>query len=72
MIWDEDNQIFWPKKPYPSWVKILSTARLESPIGDAPELTDEQNEDNTNRYYVWNEDNQSWDLTESAWLNIKL
>jgi hypothetical protein len=21
--WDEDNQIFWPKKPYPSWVKHL-------------------------------------------------
>ena len=17
--WDEDNEIFWPKKPYPSW-----------------------------------------------------
>jgi hypothetical protein len=21
--WDEDDQIFWPKKPYASWVKIL-------------------------------------------------
>ena len=21
--WDEDNQIFWPKKPFASWVKIL-------------------------------------------------
>ena len=24
--WDEDNQIFWPKKPYSSWVKNTSTA----------------------------------------------
>ena len=21
--WDEDNQIFWPKSPFASWVKIL-------------------------------------------------
>ena len=24
--WDEDNQIFWPKKPYASWVKNTTTA----------------------------------------------
>ena len=66
--WDEDNQIFWPKKPYPSWVKNTSTANWDSPIGDAPELTAEQisqNEANTNFWhYVWNESGQSWDLTD--------
>ena len=65
--WDEDNQIFWPKKPFASWVKLISEARWQSPIGDAPELTQEQqdqNAANTHRWsYVWNEDNQSWDLT---------
>ena len=60
--WDEDNQIFWPKKPYASWVKNMSEARWQSPIGDAPELTEEQISDN--KTYSWNEDNQSWDLTD--------
>ena len=60
--WDEDNNIFWPKKPYPSWVKNLTIANWKSPIGDAPELTEEQR---TNmQFYVWNEEGQSWDLTD--------
>jgi len=67
--WDEDNEMFFPKKPYPSWVKDLTTASWKSPIGDAPELTAEQtsqNEAETHRWsYVWNEENQSWDLTNS-------
>ena len=72
--WDEDNQIFWPKKPYASWVKNTTDARWQSPIGDAPALTAEQETQNTpadentpathNWYYAWNEDNQSWDLTD--------
>ena len=67
--WDEDDQIFWPKKPYPSWVKDLTTANWKSPIGDEPTLTAEQeaqNEANTHFWsYVWNEEGQSWDLTDS-------
>ena len=65
--WDEDNQIFWPKKPYASWVKDTSDAKWHSPIGDAPALTAEQtsqNEAGTHLWnYQWNEANQSWDLT---------
>ena len=68
-IWDEDDQIFWPKKPYASWVKNYTTASWKSPIGDEPELTAEQisqNEANTHRWsYVWNEEGQSWDLTDT-------
>jgi hypothetical protein len=67
--WDEDDQIFWPKKPYASWVKNTSDAQWHSPIGDAPALTDEQKSQNTadtHRWeYVWNESGQSWDLTDS-------
>ena len=65
--WDEDNQIFWPKKPFASWVKLISEARWQSPIGDAPELTQEQQDQNAANthwwFYSWNEENQSWDLT---------
>ena len=67
--WDEDNQIFWPKKPYPSWVKDTSDAQWHSPIGDAPALTAEQqaqNDAGTHRWgYTWNEAGQSWDLADS-------
>ena len=66
--WDEDNEIFWPKKPYPSWVKNTTTAAWDSPIGDAPALTEEQtsqNEAGTHSwFYNWNESGQSWDLTD--------
>ena len=65
--WDEDDQIFWPKKPYASWVKNNSEARWQSPIGDAPELTTEQSSQNQAKthfwIYNWNEEGQSWDLT---------
>ena len=67
--WDEDTNIFWPKKPYASWVKDTATASWKSPIGDAPALTaeqEEQNEADTHQWgYSWNEDNQSWDLSDS-------
>ena len=68
-IWDEDNNIFYPKSPYPSWVLNTTTASWHSPIGDAPALTAEQqaqNEADTHYWaYSWNEGGQSWDLTDS-------
>ena len=63
--WDEDDQIFWPKKPYASWVKHNASASWKSPIGDAPDnLTDEEKAAGT--HYVWNEVGQSWDKTSEA------
>ena len=66
--WDEDDQIFWPKKPYASWVKHNVSASWKSPIGDAPELTAEQtsqNEVSTHFWnYSWNETNTTWDLID--------
>jgi len=68
MTWDEDDQIFWPKKPYASWVKHNESASWKSPIGDAPALTAEQtsqNEAGTHSWgYSWNEAGQTWDLTD--------
>ena len=72
--WDEDNNIFWPKKPHPSWVKDTATASWKSPIGDPPALTAEQEAQNTPAdentpathewTYIWNETNTTWDLTD--------
>ena len=66
--WDEDNEIFWSQKPYPSWVNNMTTAGWDAPIAK-PDLTAEQtsqNEAGTHSWrYNWNEDGQSWDLTDT-------
>jgi hypothetical protein len=66
--WDNINQIFWPEKPFESWVKHNASASWKSPIGDAPALTagqTSQNEAKTHMWgYVWNEANTTWDLTD--------
>ena len=66
--WDEDNNMFFPKKPYASWVKNTTDARWQSPIGDPPALTSEQQSQNDALthawYYAWNEADQSWSLTD--------
>ena len=51
--WDEDNNIFWPPKPYASWVKHISSASWKSPLGDAPTLTQEQQDQNTAETHSW-------------------
>ena len=61
MIYDEDNDIFISKKPHASWVLNKAEARWQSPIGDEPELSDDEKE---THIYQWNEDNQSWDKKE--------
>jgi len=58
--WDEDDQIFWPKKPYASWVKNTTTANWDSPIGDAPALTAEQTSQNEAGTHLWG---YNWDET---------
>ena len=67
--WDEDNNVFWPKKPYASWTKNTTDARWQSPIGDAPALTAEQESQiqaGTHMWrYEWNEAGQTWDLTDT-------
>ena len=65
MIWDEDNNIFYGKKPYASWVLNTTTASWHSPIGDAPDdLTDEEKAAFTR--YEWNEGTGAWDKTTPA------
>jgi len=60
--WDEDDNIFWRKKPYASWVKDTSDASWHSPIGDAPDLGAESE----THHYEWNESDQSWDKKEKS------
>jgi len=66
--YDEDNDIFINKKPHSSWVLNTSEARWQSPIGDEPALTAEQqaqNEAATHQWiYTWNESSGAWDLVD--------
>jgi hypothetical protein len=59
-LWDLENQIFLKPKPYTSWIKDIQNARWQSPIGEAPQLTQEQISNKL--YYDWNESNQTWEL----------
>ena len=52
--YDEDRDAFIPPKPFNSWILNESTCLWESPI---PYPQD-------NNKYIWNEQNQSWDLIE--------
>ena len=59
MTYDEDRDAFIPKKPYASWVLNEDTCLWEAPVA-IPTLTQEQI--NNQNYYIWNEQNQTWDL----------
>ena len=50
--YDEDKDAFIPPKPYTSWTLNETTCLWDPPV---VEPNDEQ-------MYIWNEDNQSWDL----------
>jgi hypothetical protein len=54
------NNIFITSKPFNSWILNLNKARWESPIGDAPELTEEER--NQGKKYSWNEEILNWVL----------
>ena len=64
--WDSTNQIFWPEKPHASWVKNISTAQWESPVGPKPNLTSEQINSTTHDYVrEWDESTTSWNIIET-------
>ena len=54
-IWDEDNEIFWPKKPHASWTKNTSTASWDAPI-TYPSVTDDGADPVVWNWFIsWNE-----------------
>jgi hypothetical protein len=61
--WDLTNEIFIPEKPYPSWTLNIAEARWQSPIGDAPALSEEEA---MISLYGWNEATQAWDLINTG------
>ena len=67
MTYDEDRDAFITPKPYASWILNEDTCLWQSPIGNIPILNSEQQDQNTAGThiwnYVWNENNQTWDLT---------
>ena len=58
--YNEELDAFVTPQPFESWVFDTEIVDWVSPIGPAPELTDEEIEEYS--CYVWNEENGEWDL----------
>jgi hypothetical protein len=56
----EELSAFIPPKPFDSWILNEETADWESPVGPAPELTEEEVE--ARSFYKWDEENLEWVL----------
>ncbi len=59
--WDSVNNVFWPRKPFDSYVKDNSNYIWKAPV-EYPSVA--QNEDGHLYYIFWNEENLRW----HAWL----
>ena len=63
--YDEEDDIFYPRQPYPSWVKDKTIPDWVAPV-TKPNLTSEQLAQNTAgthaHCYNWDETNQQWNL----------
>ena len=64
-LYNAELDIFTDPQPYPSWTLNTSTGRWVCPLGDAPELTEEQVA--ARSYYEWDEDAYQADNT-TGWV----
>ena len=69
MIYNEELDAFIDKQPYPSWTLDQEECIWKSPIGDMPELTEEQRLSNS--YYLWDESVHQSDSTK-GWVLVSL
>jgi hypothetical protein len=58
--YDEALNAFIPPKPFESWIINEETADWVSPVGPAPDLTEEEIE--ARSFYRWNEEDGEWVL----------
>jgi hypothetical protein len=58
--YDDVRDAFIDPRPYPSWTLNETTCLWEAPV-PLPERTQEQIDNG--QFYIWNETNQTWDLT---------
>jgi len=49
-VYDPEQDIFYPPKPYPSWSLDLATCLWAAPVAYPSD----------NNLYTWDEDNQAW------------
>jgi hypothetical protein len=57
--YDEDRDVFIPKKPFNTWILNEDTCLWESPIPMPTEQLEE------NQYYSWNESITNWEVKNS-------
>ena len=61
MFYDAQLDAFISPQPFNSWLLNEATGSWESPIGNAPMLTEEEISENMS--YTWDEASQTWVLT---------
>ena len=66
--YNEELDAFVPPQPFASWVLNAETADWESPVGPAPELTQEQIDNGAS--YRWDENSYQGD-NSTGWLLIQ-
>jgi len=58
--WDEDNEIFWPKSPYASYVKNTTTAEWDAPVAKPSSFTVQVDGVDVELAGDWDEPNLRW------------
>ena len=56
---DSEKDAFIPEKPFPSWTLNESTCNWDCPVSYP---TDIEDADGNPIFYIWNEEDQQWDL----------
>ena len=56
---DSEKDAFIPEKPFPSWTLNDSTCSWDCPVSYP---TDIEDADGNPIFYIWNEEDQQWDL----------
>jgi hypothetical protein len=64
--WDEVNEIFWPKQPYASWIKDITTSSWKAPI-EEPSITSYTIDDVTKNYKIYWDENLHQTNSAKGW-----
>ena len=56
MKYDSTNDLFYSQQPYSSWILNKTTYLWEAPVAFPEDGKD----------YIWNEENQTWDLVDNG------
>ncbi len=69
MSYDPENDVFIAEKPFDSWIIDESIWDWKAPVDIPDDANDEMDTSKNQKMYLWNEDDQTWDLVAEASYN---